>query len=306
LPVRLAALAAGGIRIGTSTWTYPGWMGTVYSEARYQHRGRFSETRFRQCCLEEYARVFPCVGVDSSYYTFPTEKGLREMATQTPADFRFSFKVTDEITIRRFPALPRHGQRAGMLNPNFLNADLFVRLFLEPLTAIHSKVGMVMFEFSRFGASDFQRGREFVAALDEFLSRLPRGWNYGVEVRNKNLLQPEFFAMLRSRGVAHVFNLWSGGISLEDQLGRDAWTAPVAGARLLTRTGTVYEERDAEMAPYDRIQQPWPEARAAAVTMIREAQRRGVPMFVHVGNKLEGCSPLSVAALVESLGPAAV
>jgi hypothetical protein len=33
-----------------------------------------------------------------------------------PADFLFSFKVTDEITTRRFPKLPRFGERAGQQN----------------------------------------------------------------------------------------------------------------------------------------------------------------------------------------------
>ena len=41
---------------------------------------------------------------------------------------------------------------------------------------------MLIFEFARFRADDFERGREFVAAMDAFLAGLPRGWRYGVEI----------------------------------------------------------------------------------------------------------------------------
>ena len=299
---RLATLAQAGIHLGTSSWKYPGWLGHLYTPSRYEFRGRFSETRFQQLCLEEYAETFKAVGVDATYYHFPMEKSLRELARQVPADFRFSFKVTDEITAKRFPPLPRHAERGGQPNPNFLNADLFSRMFLRPLEAIREQVELVMFEFSRFHAPDFARGRDFVEALDRFLGELPPGWRYGVEVRNRNLLHPEFFARLAARGVAFLFNQWSDGTALDRQLELPGcWTAGFAGARLLTRPGTGYQERERQMAPFDRLREPFPEARTAAAGLIREALRRGVPLFAHFGNKFEGCAPLSVAAVVAEL-----
>jgi len=47
------------------------------------------------------------------------------MAAHVSEDFRFAFKVTDEITMRRFPNFPRFGRRAGQTNEYFLNAPLF-------------------------------------------------------------------------------------------------------------------------------------------------------------------------------------
>ncbi|HTH47484.1 MAG TPA: DUF72 domain-containing protein [Candidatus Limnocylindria bacterium] len=299
---RLAALAQDGIYLGTSSWKYPGWLGNVYTDQRYEFRGKFSEARFNQHCLAEYAETFKAVGVDATYYHFPSEKSLGELAAPVPADFRFSFKVTDEITAKRFPLLPRHAERGGLPNPNFLNADLCAREFLRPLETIRERVGLVMFEFSRFHAPDFARGRDFVAVLDRFLGELPTGWRYGVEVRNRNLLHPEFFGMLAARGVAFLFNLWSDGPSLDLQLMQPGgWTTGFAGARLLTRPGTVYEEREAQLLPFDQLREPFPEARNAAVRMIREARRRGVPLFLHFGNKFEGSAPLSLAAVVAEL-----
>jgi uncharacterized protein YecE (DUF72 family) len=299
---RLAALAAQGIYLGTSSWKYPGWLGGLYTEDRYRYRGKLSDTRFQQHCLEEYATVFPTVGVDATYYTFPTEKFARGLVAQVPAHFRFSFKVTDHVTVKRYPPLPRHGEFAGQPNPGFLDAELFRREFLDPLQPIRDSVGLIMFEFSRFHAQDFARGRDFVAALDHFLGDLPGGWRYGVEVRNRSFLHPDFFALLAAHGVTYLFNQWSDGPSLDAQLAQPGcWTAHFAGTRLLTRPGTNYEEREQQLQPFDRVREPFPEARAATVRLIREARQRGLPLFAYLGNKLEGCATLTVATLVDEL-----
>jgi uncharacterized protein YecE (DUF72 family) len=79
--------------------------------------------------------VFKTVCVDAAYYTFPSEKYLQGLASHVSPDFQFGLKVTDEITVRKFPNLDRFGVRAGMPNENFLNADLFSRAFLKPYEA---------------------------------------------------------------------------------------------------------------------------------------------------------------------------
>src|SRR5213075_1694794 len=154
-------LAARGVYIGTSSWKYPGWRGQLYDGERYVTRGKFSESRFNRDCLREYAEVFKTVCVDAAYYKFPDRRFLEGMVSQVPADFRFGFKVTDEITIKKFTNLPRHGVRAGKANENFLNADLFVTAFLKPCEDFRAHVGLLVFEFSQFHQSDFQRGRDF-------------------------------------------------------------------------------------------------------------------------------------------------
>ena len=51
LAQRAAALAAQGVHVGTSSWKYPGWCGTLYDRSRYEYRGKFAETRFKRECL---------------------------------------------------------------------------------------------------------------------------------------------------------------------------------------------------------------------------------------------------------------
>jgi uncharacterized protein YecE (DUF72 family) len=104
-----------------------------------------------------------------AYYMFPSERYLQGMASQVPEDFQFGLKVTDTVTIKKFPKLARFGDLAGKRNDNFLNAELFVKGFLKPSEAIRSNVGLLMFEFSRFWLMDYEHGRDFIAGLDGFL-----------------------------------------------------------------------------------------------------------------------------------------
>ena len=73
----------------------------------------FSRKRFDERCLEEYSRVFRSVCVDATYYSLPKIKFLTKLGDQAPDGFRLSFKVPEEITIRKFPNLPAFGKRAG-------------------------------------------------------------------------------------------------------------------------------------------------------------------------------------------------
>ena len=193
---RLSELAAQGVFVGTSSWKYPGWCGALYEPARYEYRGKFAQSRFNRNCLSEYAEVFKTVCVDSAYYTFPTRQYLEGLAQQAPADFLFGLKVTDAITLKKFPNLDRFGELAGKPNEKFLNAELFGSDFLKPCESIRSKVGLLMFEFSRFWPADYQHGRQFLADLDQFLGQLPKDWPYGVELRNRAWLKPQYLRVL--------------------------------------------------------------------------------------------------------------
>lgn len=300
-----AQLSARGVFIGTSSWKYPGWCGRLYDQQRYVYRGKFAETRFERNCLAEYAEVFKTVCVDAAYYTFPRPSYLEGLAAQVPGDFQFGFKVTDEITVKQFPNLPRFGHRAGQPNANFLNADLFASAFLRPCEAIRPQVGLLMFEFSRFHKADYEHGREFVAVLDTFLGRLPKGWPYAVEMRNQHWLQPDYFACLARHGVTHVFNSWSAMPSVSEQMalpGSRPNPALVA-ARFLLMPGRSYEEAVKTFQPYDQTKEVNEEARAAGATLIREGNATPQQKtFIFVNNRLEGNALETIAAMVEPGG----
>jgi uncharacterized protein YecE (DUF72 family) len=297
-----AELADMGIFIGTSSWKYDGWFGQLYTPARYEYRGKVAKTRFERECLSEYSEVFKTVCVDAAYYTFPSEKYLTGLVEKVPTDFQFGFKVTDEITVRKFPHLDRFGIRAGKQNENFLNADLFSRAFLKPCEAIRQNIGVLMFEFSRFHASDYEHGRDFVADLDKFFGNLPKGWPYAVEMRNKHWLAPEYFACLSRHGITHVFNSWDAMPSVGEQMALEgSRTNPqLAAARFLLKPGRKYEDAVIAFKPYDRVKDKNLEARAAGKALIAKGKEAGQKKktFIYVNNRLEGNALETIAAMV--------
>lgn len=303
---RLSALAREHIYLGTSSWKYEGWLGQLYDEQRYLYRGKLSTTRFERDCLAEYAETFSSVCADSSYYRFPTDKYLAKLYDPVGPDFRMAHKVTDTITIKHFPRLARHGEFAGKDNPYFLNADLFLNSFLKPLDPYRDRTGLLILEFSRFYPRDFEKGRDFLDRLDRFLDRLPTdAWDFGVEVRNGSLLQPDWFEMLRSHHVAHVYNQWTRMPDLGAQLDLESPDDPScpAGARLLLKEGRPYQEAVDRFSPYRDIQEPQPEVQKATVRLItaRRMAPSKRPTYVYVNNRLEGNALGTIAAILDLL-----
>lgn len=267
----VARLATAGVYVGTSSWKYEGWMGLLYDPQTYVYHGKVSKKRFQETCLAEYAKTFKTVSVDASYYQFPTAESLGKLCDQVPDDFRFGFKVTGDITLKHFHNLPRHGARAGQTNPNFLNAEMFSELFLGPCSAFKEKMGLFMFEFSPFQSSDYERGRYFVEDLDKFLTKLPRDWQYAVEIRNENFLRPEYFNCLRQHGVAHIYNNWNRMPPVSSQLKlQRSETADYIAARFLLKPGRGYEEAVKMFSPYSDTKEPNPDARTAISELIKK------------------------------------
>ena len=185
----------------------------------------------------------------------------------------------------------------------FRSADLFIRAFLKPCEPFRQHIGLLMFEFSRFYPTDYAHGREFITDLDRFLGQLPASWNYGVELRNKDWLQPEYFEVLRRHGVVHVFNNWSmmPSVSEQMQLAGSETSDRLLAARFLLKPGRSYEEAVKEFSPYNGVKEVNAEARAAGKSLIQRAQQQSKQAFIFVNNRLEGNALETIAAMTEGL-----
>jgi uncharacterized protein YecE (DUF72 family) len=290
------------VDIGTSSWKYEGWLDQLYRREYYYTRNQFSENKFQQHCLEEYARIFNTVCVDAGYYSFPRRDSVHRMVDQTQENFRFSFKVTDEITTKQFPKLERHGAKGGQLNPHYLNADLFLTYFLGPLAEVKKNIGVLMFEFSKFKPHQYERGRDFINDLDTFLGKLPKDWDYGVEIRNDSFLHPEYFRVLQKHQVTHVYNSWTQMPSIEKQF--EVFpdnTADFYASRLLLKPGRDYESAVKKFAPYTKIQEIQEEVREDAVKLIKRAKKKKKKSVLYVNNRLEGHSPSTIIGIAQKL-----
>jgi uncharacterized protein YecE (DUF72 family) len=300
LASRLQDLAAQNIYIGGSSWKYEGWLGQIYSRERYLSRGKFSKRAFEQDCLREYAETFPTVCGDFAFYQFPTQDFWNRLFAQTPERFRFAFKVPEQITCKVFPTHARYGAMGGQDNEAFLDAHVFEEMFLRPLLPHKEKTALLIFEFGQLGKRSFPGLGQFLDTLDPFLAKLAPEFRYAVEVRNNEFLDRDYFACLRSHGVAHVYNAWSRMPELHRQIAiPDSATANFQVCRALLRYGRVYEEAVKEFAPYREVQDPNPEARESMRLLIGRARENKEFLFLFVNNRLEGNAPTTILSLVD-------
>ncbi len=191
--------------------------GAIYSQDRYLTRGKFSKAKFEENCLTEYAQTFPTVCGDLTFYQFPSEQYWAKLFDATPGEFIFGFKVPEDITVETWPTHARYGKRAGLANEHFLDAKALDQFFTSRLKRYGTQVGPLIFEFGTFNKKTFPTPADFLAALDPFLKALPEGFRYAVEIRNENYLTPQYFDVLASHNVAHVFNAWTRMPALDDQ-----------------------------------------------------------------------------------------
>ena len=297
---KLAELASRNVFLGTSSWKYEGWLGQVYTPERYSVRGRFSERRFQQECLAEYAETFPIVCGDFSFYQFPPADYWQRLFASSGRDLRFALKVPEEITACVFPSHARYGARAGQTNLSFLDAALFERMFLDVLEPYRRRVAVLIFEFGTFPRRAFDNVRQFVDVLDPFLALLPSTFRYAVEIRNQEFLEPDYFDCLHRHGVAHVFNAWTRMPEIGRQMRLpDVFTADFAVVRALLRRGRPYEQAVATFSPYRAIQDPNPETREAVRNLIARTTEDGKPLYVFINNRIEGNAPATIQAIVE-------
>jgi uncharacterized protein YecE (DUF72 family) len=89
----------GQIRVGTAGWTDR----TLIASGWYPAEANTPEQRLRY-----YARQFPLVEVDATYYALPAERTARSWAERTPAGFTFNIKAFSLFTQHPTPvkALP--------------------------------------------------------------------------------------------------------------------------------------------------------------------------------------------------------
>ena len=163
------------IRLGTSAFTAAGWPGTFYPQG-------LPERDY----LSYYATQFDTVEVDSTFYRAPSLSTVKGWYSKTPPGFLFAAKVPRTITHEKV----------------LRDCDEELDQFLKVMDALGEKLGPLLFQFGYFNKKAFAGVQDFLALLNPFLKKLPKGHRFAVEIRNKTWLTPQFVEALRSRGVA--------------------------------------------------------------------------------------------------------
>jgi uncharacterized protein YecE (DUF72 family) len=296
------------LRLGTSSWNYPGWAGMVwdrdYPDAILSRHG-----------LPAYAKhpLLRTVSVDRSFYRPLTVAQFAAYAAQVPEDFRFVVKAPSLVT----DALLRDDSGRGkQVNTHFLDADAALRDFIEPAVAgLGRKLGALVFQISPLPFAWLPQMPELITRLHALLQAIPRAIPdlrhvapdgvVAVEVRDPQWLTPRFTAALRDTGATYCMGLHAKMPRIAEQLPilRALWPGPlVCRWNLNPLHGAFgYEQARSEYAPFDRLVDPDLETRAALARVIAGTVGAGQNAYVALSNKAEGCAPLSVCALAQAI-----
>ena len=304
----LAARLPPRLRMGTSSWTYPGWKGLLWE-------GEHSEQVLSKNGLPVYAQhpLMRTVSIDRSFYRPLTVSQYERYASQVPDDFRFVVKAPSLVTDALVRGEDGRGRQA---NPAFLDAALATQEFVAPaLEGLGRKVGALVFQLSPLPLAQLDRLPQVLDRLRTLLLAQPPlaptapDGVLAVEVRDPEWLSPEFmprFAdVLREAGATYCVGLHAKMPPLEEQLHllRRLWPAPLVCRWNLNPVHGAYGYEDAESlyAPYDRIVHPAPEVHELLARTVAGITGAGQNAFVTVSNHAEGCAPLTLRTLAEQV-----
>jgi uncharacterized protein YecE (DUF72 family) len=292
------------VRLGTSTWSYPGWAGIVWD-------GEYGEARLAKEGLTAYAQhpLLRSVCVDRAFYRPLSASQYARLAAMVPPDFRFVVKAPSLVT----DALVRGEEGRGRQpNPAFLSPELAVHEFVRPaLEGLGDKVGALVFQLSPLPmallaqrAQVYERIAALLHALPSLQPEAPDGV-IAVEVRDPELLTPDFAALLRDAGATYCLGLHPKLPPIDEQLPllRALWPGPLVCRWNVNRRHGAYGYEDAEKlyAPFDKMVHPDLDTRLALARVIAGTAGAGQNVYVTISNKAEGSAPLSVVALADAL-----
>jgi uncharacterized protein YecE (DUF72 family) len=246
---------SGRLLLGTQGFAFGDWVGPFYPPGTP-----------KQHYLEIYARTFPSVEIDSTFYGTPRRGTIEGWAARTPPEFRFAAK---------FPRLITHDK---MLDRALGDAQAFV----GAMSALGEKLSLLTLQF----AYDFKPDQ--ATRLDEFLGQLPRGPRYAVEVRNRAWLTSGLSELLRKHQAALVLQ------DLHYMPKLDWTTADFAVIRFLGRRSDIEQ--------FDRLQIDRRDEMQSWAERVRSFLGEGIDVYAYFNNHYAGHSPASVRLFAEMLG----
>jgi len=299
----LAASLPAHLHLGTSSWAFPGWEGLVYGRAERAER-------LSRHGLAAYAQhpLLRAVGLDRTFYAPIGREDFAAYAAAVPAHFRFLVKAHAAVTT---PGGLARMRTRGTVD-RFLDADYATDVVIGPaVEGLGATLGVLLFQ-----CPPMAQGSKALAAfpdrLEQFLSRLPRGVPYGVEVRNASLLDDatveRYGAALRSGGATHGFTVHPSMPSVRAQaerLGAGAWAERPVAVRWMLRPDQEYESAREAWAPFRELAAPDIGTRTEVAELVRTLASVQRPVLVIANNKAEGSAPLTLRELARLLAGAA-
>ncbi len=302
-PLRGAPPLPAGIRLGTSSWFFPGWRSLVYDRL-------YPQPVLSRHGLAAYAEIplLLTVSLDRTFYAPISTADYLRYARQVPDGFGFVVKAPALVC----DAQARDEQgRSRAVNPHFLDPGLAAREFVVPcLDGLGSKAGPLVFQISPLPRDLVEDAASLVERLAAFFGALPdhlgtRRPLYALELRNAELLTPRLMKMLASAGVRYCVGLHDRMPEVERQAAALRVLDGLSPGPLVVRwnlhRGFRYQAAKQRYEPFDRLIDEDPETRLVLARMAAEAFGKGQPVWITANNKAEGSAPWSLLKLAEEI-----
>ena len=295
------------IRLGTSSWFFPGWRGLVYD-------GVHPQTALSKKGLAAYSQIplLRTVSLDRTFYAPITTIEYARYAAQVPDSFSFVVKAPALVC----DAVTRDEQGRGKVaNPHFLDPAIAAREFVVPcLEGLGAKAGPLVFQVSPLPRGLVEEAAVLIERLATFFAALPAELGrqrplYALELRNAELLTPRLMRMLHEVGVRYCVGLHDRMPEVERQeAALRALDGDVPGdlvVRWNLHRGFLYQAAKQRYEPFDRLVDEDPETRRILARMAQAAFKAGRKVWITANNKAEGSAPLSLLKLAGEIVAAA-
>ena len=291
------------IRLGTSSWFFPGWRGLVYE-------GVHPQTTLSKKGLGAYAQIpmLRTVSLDRTFYAPIMTVEYVRYANQVPDHFSFVVKAPALVC----DAVMRDEEGRGKVpNPHFLDPAIAAREFVVPcLEGLGAKAGPLVFQVSPLPRGLVEEAPMLIERLAAFFAALPRQLGkqepiYALELRNAELLTPRLMRMLREQGVRYCVGLHDRMPEAERQEAALAALDGEAPGDLVVRwnlhRGFLYQAAKQRYEPFDKLVDEDPETRKVLARLTARVFKAGCKVWITANNKAEGSAPLSLVKLAEEI-----
>ncbi len=283
------------LRLGTSSWAFPGWKGLVYA----QHE---TATRLSRYGLSAYAQhpLLRTVGLDRTFYAPIEARVFAEYAAAVPEDFRFLVKAHAALTTsKRQRSIGDATARSVFLDAEYAASEVIA----PAVEGLGETLGVILFQFPPLVLPPRQLAA-FPERLARFLSALPRGVPYAVEVRDAAVLSEAYGSALSEGGATHCYNVhprMPDVLTQAAQLGAAVRAAGPVAVRWMLRTDQQYASAKEAYAPFDQLVAPDPARRAQIAELLSMLEAEAHPVLVIANNKAEGSAPRTLIELARLL-----
>jgi uncharacterized protein YecE (DUF72 family) len=302
-PLRQAPPLPAEIRLGTSSWFFPGWRCLVYDRL-------YPEPALSRHGLAAYGEIplLRTVSLDRTFYAPISSVDYHRYARQVPDGFSFVVKAPALVC----DALKRDEDGRGRVaNRHFLDPGVAAREFIVPcLDGLGAKAGPLVFQISPLPRELLGDAAALVDRLAAFFAALPRQLGtlrplYALELRNAELLTPRLMKMLAGAGVRYCVGLHDRMPEVERQAAAlqvlDGLSPGALVVRWNLHRGFRYQAAKQRYEPFDRLVDEDRETRLVLARMAVRAFGQGQGVWITANNKAEGSAPLSLLKLAEEI-----